>query len=317
MSLSLAAGVFGCAPATDHETEEDVRVREDAVTVAQAGGCSTSVLEGLSLQIIAESNCLHPGAFAELPDRPNLTKGPAVYAFLEEPARDALVAALDAKPGSTMKVNSMLRTPAQQYLLKRWSRQGRCGIGLAATPGNSKHESGLAIDISQYSTWKFTLSQRGFKWFGSSDKVHFTYTGSGALDHRALGVLAFQRLWNRNHPEDPIGEDGDWGPNTEDRMEMAPVDGFLHGATCEPSWEEAVECPGDEEICADLCDPGPSELDVPDGCPLPQCQCPAAPPVASTCEGNCGGAAPDESCYCDADCEYWDDCCSDYADYCF
>ena len=29
-----------------------------------------------------------------------------------------------------------------------------------------------------------------------------------AVDLRGQDVLAFQRLWNRNHPEDKIGEDG-------------------------------------------------------------------------------------------------------------
>jgi len=80
--------------------------------------------------------------------------------------------------------------------------------------------------------------------------------------------------------------------------------------------EPEVECPGGGEICADLCGPGPSKLDIPDGCPIPQCMCPLPPPTVLTCEGNCGGSAPDKSCYCDAECESWGDCCSDYADYC-
>jgi len=246
-SLSVAVvGAVACTAAPEEERVDDGEVADDdALTVAQAGGCSTSVLEGLSLQIIAEANCLNPGAFASLPDRSNLVKGPAVYAFLEEAARDALVAVLDARPGTTMTVNSMLRTPAQQYLLKRWSRQGRCGISLAASPGNSKHESGLAIDISQHGTWKSTLSARGFKWFGNSDRVHFSYSGAGAIDHRSLGVLAFQRLWNRNHANDPIGEDGDWGPNTEDRMEISPTHGFQYGPTCDVGCDAAFQ---------DLCD---------------------------------------------------------------
>ena len=46
-----------------------------------------------------------------------------------------------------MSINSAFRTVAQQYLLYAWYKQGRCGIGLAATPGNSNHEQGLAVDI--------------------------------------------------------------------------------------------------------------------------------------------------------------------------
>lgn len=253
-TLVLATTALGCSalPEDEEIVDEGETADEESLTVGSAGGCSTSVLEGLSMQIIAEANCLHPGAFAELPDRPNLAKGPAVYAFLEAPARDALLSALDAKPSTTMTVNSMLRTPAQQYLLKRWSQQGKCGIGLAASPGKSKHESGLAIDISEYGTWKSTLGARGFKWFGNSDKVHFTYAGAGAIDHRKLGVLAFQRLWNRNHANDIIGEDGDWGPNTRDRMKISPVDGFPVGATCSAACDASFQ---------DLCD-SPHEDDV-------------------------------------------------------
>lgn len=131
-----------------------------------------------------------------------------------------------------MVVNSMLRTVAQQYLLYRWYQKGTCGISLAATPGNSNHETGLAIDIDNQSTWRSKLSAKGFQWLGASDPVHFDYVGAGAVDHRGLDVLAFQRLWNRNHPEDKIAEDGDWGPATSGRMAKSPAAGFAKGASC-------------------------------------------------------------------------------------
>jgi hypothetical protein len=167
-----------------------------------------------------------------IPDLGNVSFGSAVFRYLEKPARDKLVAALKANPSRQMTVNSALRTVAQQFLLYRWYQTGRCGIGLAAKPGNSNHETGLALDISQYSAWKSSLQNRGFHWLGSSDPVHFDYAGSGAVSYKGLDVKAFQRLWNRNHPNDKISTDGVWGPQTEARMKKAPAGGFAKSAQC-------------------------------------------------------------------------------------
>jgi hypothetical protein len=60
--------------------------------------------------------------------------------------------------------------------------------------------------------------------------------GGGTRDLEGLSVLAFQRLWNRNHEGDRIAEDGDYGPQTEARLRMSPTGGFAIGARCdEPS----------------------------------------------------------------------------------
>jgi len=244
LTLSLAAfalAAVGCAaaplPQPEGDGPEPTEDRTDGVVAKTVGeavttSCTTSSVKGLSLQIIAEGQCLMPAAYVEVPSLPNVTFGENVYGFLEKPARDALVAALKASPGKTMKVNSMLRTVAQQYLLYRWYQTGRCGIGLAAKPGNSNHETGLAMDINEYSTWKSALQANGFKWYGSGDPVHFDYKGPGAADYKGVDVEAFQRLWNRNHPEDKISEDGSWGPQTEARMKKAPPGGFEKGPTC-------------------------------------------------------------------------------------
>ncbi len=80
-------------------------------------------------------NCDIPNAMAKVPSRPNLKMGSAVFPFMQSPAKNALLKALDAHPGTTMTVNSMFRTVAQQYLLYRWYKLGKCGIGLAASPG--------------------------------------------------------------------------------------------------------------------------------------------------------------------------------------
>jgi hypothetical protein len=253
--LTAATIVVGCSASEDPQEVDtaeptdnlDEAVSAGSVAAAVSNSCSTSSVKGLSLQIIAEGNCIEPGAFAAVPSRPNLSASSNVNLFLEKPARDALVAALNAKPGTTLTVNSMLRTVAQQYLLYRWGQAGSCGIGLAAKPGNSNHETGLALDINSYSTWKSALTAQGFKWFGDADKVHFDYVGAGAVSHKGLDVLAFQKLWNRNHPEDKISADGDWGPQTEARMKIAPAAGFPVGAQC----GQRVMC---EAVFTDICD---------------------------------------------------------------
>jgi hypothetical protein len=196
-------------------------------------GCSTSPVAGLDAQIIDEVNCENPGVLSPVPkSAANFSKGTTTVAFMVTPARDALLSALAAKPGMTLTANSMLRTVVQQYLLYRWYQLGRCGIQLAALPGNSNHETGLAIDTSQYDAWKPTLEAHGFRWLGSSDVVHFDYVGAGAKNLRGEDVRAFQRLWNLNNPSDKITVDGDYGPATESRIKQSPPNGFAIGASC-------------------------------------------------------------------------------------
>ena len=240
MRLKLAASgllIVGCAePAPpDFHGEEPVAEISEALTVAEAvsGGCSTTAVWGLSLQIIDQMNCLIPGgALVEVPARPNFTKGNATLAFMQPPAVTAFVAALDEASSTTLTANSMLRTLAQQYLLYAWYRAGTCNISLAATPGTSNHESGLAIDVSQYSAWRPTLEAHGFSWLGSSDAVHFDYEGAGRVDLSGKGTLAFQKLWNLNNPSDLLVEDGAYGPQTETRLQRSPTDGFAKPPTC-------------------------------------------------------------------------------------
>lgn len=205
----------------------------DSVEAAAAGaGCSTVVVDGLSQQIIGEAMCMEPQSLVALPILPNLALGEAVYPLLERPARDALIAALADAPQRTLEVASMYRTVAQQFLLYRWYERGVCNIKLAATPGRSNHESGLALDIADAPGWRPILEAHGFAWMGDKDPVHFDYAKEDAIDWRGLDVLAFQRLHNRNHPTDRLNEDGDWGDATRDRMARAPAKGFPVGAVC-------------------------------------------------------------------------------------
>jgi hypothetical protein len=206
-----------------------------AGTLAEAlpRGCSTVIVRGLSEQIIAESNCLVPESYVRVPKLGNIQFGESVFPYLTRPARDALVAAAAAAPGSLLRINSMLRTVAQQYLLYAWHRQGRCGITLAAAPGGSHHESGEALDIGRPARWRKRLSRHGFRWLGKRDRWHFDYVrGRRRGKRRHLDIEAFQRLHNRNHTTERLSEDGAFGPATERALRAAPARGYPVGPSC-------------------------------------------------------------------------------------
>jgi len=205
-----------------------------AETVDQAAqmGCSTAAAKPLAQQLVDEIDCMQPGILVRLPDEPQLVLAAAVFPFIQRPAVPLLQRVLAERPGVGLGINSMLRTLPQQYMLYRWYQNGQCGISLAAAPGTSNHETGTALDINDNAAWRAAFEAHGFRWLGSGDPVHFDYVGAGAMDLRGQSVLAFQRLWNRNHPEDPIAEDGDYGPMTEARVAASPAQGFPTGAVC-------------------------------------------------------------------------------------
>ncbi|APR76683.1 Hypothetical protein A7982_02030 [Minicystis rosea] len=200
--------------------------------------CSTALIDGLSRQIVAEARCLDANAFARVPARRNLESAEHVFLYLDAPARDHLLRALDAHPNRVLKVHSALRTVAQQYLLSRWAADKRCGIQLATRPGESNHETGLALDVGAHAAWRSALEAEGFRWLGAIDRVHFDFVGPGATHHQGLDVHAFQRLWNRNHPDDVIAETGRYDVATELRLKKAPAAGFPVGARCGGKREE-------------------------------------------------------------------------------
>lgn len=236
LGLGVTAGIAcGGAGASETEVTGTTRARltaTDPVSDAVTAGCSTVSVKGLATQLVQEIQCMRPGTLKSIESLSGLTLGEAVFPYLQAPAADALATAQKAR-GTTLSINSALRTLPQQYLLYRWYKTGRCGISLAALPGKSNHETAVAIDIEDSSGWRSSLTNAGFRWLGSSDPVHYDFTGAGAVDLRGISITAFQRLWNRNHPEDRIDEDGLYGDETEKRLARSPVGGFPIGAdTC-------------------------------------------------------------------------------------
>lgn len=199
-------------------------------------GCSTAVVQGLSEQIIAEANCLEPGAYEPVPELDNVTLDRAVFPYLQRDARDALVSAANKAKARKLKITSMLRTVAQQYLLYDWYDKGRCGIKLAAEPGQSNHQSGLAIDITDPGGWRRALGRAGFRWMGDKDRWHFDFHAKDKPSP-GLDIQAFQRLHNENRPERRVADDGVWSEETEEALRAAPAAGF----------DAKPDCSGDAE----------------------------------------------------------------------
>jgi N-acetylmuramoyl-L-alanine amidase len=193
-------------------------------------GCpSTTIVNGLSQQIIAEMNNAVPGVLVDCSDL-NILIDPLQFPFLQLPAKAALARAIQAR-GTHMRITSAYRTCAQQFLLRRRKELGQCGIGQAALPGRSLHESGLALDIPDVSGWKPFLQAEGWVHVGASlpgDPFHFEFRRSGTQIIGSIGIQGFQKLWNRHHLNDRIREDGIYrqGGETDRRLQISPSQGF-------------------------------------------------------------------------------------------
>lgn len=228
-ALPLALSLVACAepPAIDRS--------EAAATVAsfETSTCSTAVVLALSRQLAGEVGCQSPGRLVSFAEGGGIVfTGGAVLPYVSQVAKDDLLAAVQSTGGARLEVTSGYRTVPQQWLLYRWYQLGRCGITAAAVPGNSNHESGRALDVGNYPAWTTVLPRFGWTQTVPGDDVHFDHLASPDL--RGTDVLAFQRLWNRNHPGDLIDEDGLWGPMTEARVKVAPAEGFARGPDCAP-----------------------------------------------------------------------------------
>lgn len=228
---------LGCVDDYDEEDLHDYvdpgpfETVEQDINVSQVTGCSLASVRGLDDQIVSEMNCLIPGVLVDFSDLNVSSGGSSTYFLLQPQAKEGLRRALQAR-GQRMTVNTAYRSIVQQYLLYRWYQSGQCGIGLAAAPGRSNHQSGLALDVSDNAGWRSSLQGNGWTWFGSNDAVHYDYTAGGTRDIRGTAVLAFQKLWNRHNPGDRISEDGSYGPQTEARLRSSPTGGFSGNNPC-------------------------------------------------------------------------------------
>lgn len=230
--------------------------------LVSARTCSTGLTSPLNIQVAQEMACISPSKFEAITGISNVELGAGANPFLQAGAAQALRRVAASNPGATFTINSSWRSTAQQYILKRW--EGSCGIGVAASPGRSNHESGLAVDVSSGTTNAFAgaLRREGFVWYcdrtnrgraaGCRDTPHWEYGRGENLS--ALSIQAFQRLWNRANPSDRISEDGIYGNNTASRLARAPLSGFSTGTSCGSTVQPEPETPvgGEERTLEEL-----------------------------------------------------------------
>jgi hypothetical protein len=152
--------------------------------------------------------------------------GGSTIPFLQREAGEAFIAAINEK-GESPRLVHAIRVLPQQYAVFYWYTHGKkCGVVLAASPGTSPHERGIAVDLENHGDWINVLKRHNWIWRGQADPPHFNYHGGQDADFGHEGIRAFQKLWNQHNPNDKIAEDGSYGPNTEKRLEASPIEGF-------------------------------------------------------------------------------------------
>ena len=187
-------------------------------------GCDTGQIQGLSLQVLEKLKAEKPNILSRIDHPLIICRGSQNNPFLQTKAYKALVKVVEDR-STQLHINSCLRTPMQQHMLRQQNERGLCGIRAAAIPPNSNHNSGLAIDIEDPYGWKPFMERYQWKWLGAWDEMHFDFKGGGeALG--ALQVVAFQQLWNEFNPEDLIKVDGAWGATTQKKVDRSPIQGF-------------------------------------------------------------------------------------------
>jgi hypothetical protein len=222
-ALAVVLGLSACG--LDSEPEYSEVMSAATVSSFITSSCSTAVVVGLSNQIATEIGCMSPSSLVRFAAGSGITfNSNAVLPFLAANARTDLQAV------GNVQLNSAFRTVAQQFLIVEWFNRGRCGITAAAAPGRSNHESGRAVDVANFSARVTAMANHGWAHDVPGDPVHFDHLSSA--DIRGKDVLAFQRLWNRNHASDKIAADGIYGPQTEARIRQSPATGFTTGASC-------------------------------------------------------------------------------------
>lgn len=194
-------------------------------TVSQAiPACSTGQIQGLSLQVLDKILELHPDKLSRINHNLIVCEGSQNNPYIQTKAYKALVKAVEER-GIPLHINSCLRTPMQQHMLRRQFEMNICGIMAAAPPPLSNHNSALAIDIQDSVGWRPFLQKHQWKWIGSFDPMHYDFQGGGE-NLGSLQVKVFQQLWNEFNPNDKIKDDGLWGINTAARVDISPAQGF-------------------------------------------------------------------------------------------
>jgi len=211
--------IESCLEINDRD-QNGVRASFQGLIQDAPSATSTSIVNGLSQQLIYHLQLIVPNAFVSFDDL-NVDLLDAAFPYVQASAKQALQGAIQDR-GMKMQVNSAYRTIAQQMLL--YNDRFNNGNPVAP-PGTSNHQTGLAIDIEDPRGWEPYLMKYGWNPLPGDDP-HFNYEGGGTTDIRGKSILAFQQLWNKNNPDKTIGEDEGFGSQTEGALNRSPANGF-------------------------------------------------------------------------------------------
>ena len=261
---SFAAALVACltsgAASANAQTVADV--------IPDMGPCESHLVRGLSDQLLRAQVCAYPDSLVAF-SHPTIHAASSVNQYGSPEMSAAL---LSVAAGNRIDLNDAFRTVVMQYAYVATDQPGGSdGCFTPAAPGTSRHEWGKAVDVGNYSAVRGALEGAGFVWAGSGDPVHFT-TGP---ERRGTDVRTFQHLWNLNHPEERIDEDGIYGPQTEGALRRSPAGGFsIDGCMVDRDGDgtpEAMDCddadadrhPGAMETCDGIdedCDASVDEM---------------------------------------------------------
>lgn len=211
--------IESCLEINDRD-QNGVRASFQGLIQAAPSAISTSIVNGLSQQLIYQLQLIVPNVFVSFDDL-DVDLSDAAFPYVQASAKQALQQAIQDR-GVKLLVNSSYRTIAQQMLLYNDRHNNGNPV---APPGTSNHQTGLAIDIEDPRGWEPFLMKYGWNPL-PGDPPHFNFEGGGTVDIRGKSILAFQQLWNKNNPDNQIDEDEGFGTQTEGALNQSPSQGF-------------------------------------------------------------------------------------------
>ncbi len=279
----------------DLGVDEWFQTRQQGVLIEDlpelGGDYPDALIQGLSRQLIDELNCIEPGVLEtfQVAQEPGKLYTENNIPHMLRPEVIEAAEAVAANENDFLEITSGYRDVGMQYY--DYLRGQRFGF-LAARPGSSRHQNGQAIDVEDSDRWREPLQAGGWDWpLGENDRPHFEWRENDMPDLRRESVRAFQRLWNRNHPDDLLEEDGIFGPITESKIAVTPAEGFafggcdldrdtfasqtIGGEDCDDTRDDIF--PGAPEICDDGIDQDCDGEDLPCEVPVPEVPTPETP----------------------------------------
>ena len=134
-----------------------------ADAISRMGPCQSHLVSGLSNQLLRTHTCTSPDSLVPFSHR-NITMNTGVNAY----GTPEMVAALyRVADGGALHVNSAFRTVVIQLAFYETDLPGGDdGCYHPASPGNSNHEFGNAVDIRNGGSMVSRMTAQGFVWFG-------------------------------------------------------------------------------------------------------------------------------------------------------